>query len=227
MSSAPASTSAPASAPATPQPVPPIPPLDVAGIVSEELKLPRQGVERTLALVAEGATVPFMARYRKEVTGGLDEVQLQAIKDRAEELKELEGRRKTILESIASQGKLTDALVGKILGTRSKTELEDLYLPYKPKRRTRAMIARERGLEPLADVLWAQEAAVSGTREALAQPYVSAEKEVADVEAALQGARVIVAERISDSAEARAALRALTLDSGVMRAEQVGEGTEP
>jgi uncharacterized protein len=89
------------------------------------------------------------------------------------------------------------------------------------------MIARERGLEPLADVLWAQEAAVSGTREALAQPYVSAEKEVADVEAAWQGARDIVAERISDSAEARAALRALTLDSGVMRAEQVGEGTEP
>src|SRR4051812_21757168 len=120
--------------PAAPQTVPPVPDLDVAGIVAEELKLPRVGVERTLALVADGATVPFMARYRKEVTGGLDEVQLQAVKDRAEELAELAGRRKTVLESIASQGKLTDQLFRRIVETRSKTELEDLYLPYKPKR---------------------------------------------------------------------------------------------
>src|SRR5688572_6219833 len=139
------------------QPVPPVPPIDVAGVIARELKLPRAGVEKTLALVSEGATVPFMARYRKEVTGGLDEVQLLAVKDRAEELTELAARRQTVLESIAGQGKLTDELFQRITATLSRTELEDLYLPFKPKRRTRAMIARERGLEPLAAVLWAQE----------------------------------------------------------------------
>ena len=121
---APVDPPVPASAPSPalpPQPVPPIPELDVAGIVAEELKLPRAGVERTLALVADGATVPFMARYRKEVTGGLDEVQLQAVKDRAEELAELQARRKTVVESIASQGKLTDELLKRITATLSRT----------------------------------------------------------------------------------------------------------
>jgi len=158
------------------QPVPAVPAIDVGGVISRELKVPRAGVEKTMALIAEGATVPFMARYRKEVTGGLDEVQLQAIKDRGEELAELGARRQTVLESIASQGKLTDELFQRITSTLSKTELEDLYLPFKPKRRTRAMIARERGLEPLAALLWAQESAVAGSREALAAPFVSAEK---------------------------------------------------
>src|SRR3954463_15501614 len=116
---------------ATAQPVPEIPPLDRAAIIAEELKLPPPAVGRALGLIAEGATVPFMARYRKEVTGGLDEVQLQAIKDRVEDLAELESRRKTVIESIASQGKLTDDLLARITGTLSKTELEDLYLPYK------------------------------------------------------------------------------------------------
>jgi protein Tex len=213
-----APTSRPTAPALPPQPVPPIPPLDVAAIVAEELRLPPAGVRRTLELVEGGATVPFMARYRKEVTGGLDEVQLAAIKDRAEELGELAGRRKTVIESIAGQGKLTPALLERLLATRSRTELEDLYLPFKPKRRTRAQIARERGLEPLAERLWAQEASLPGSREALAAPYVSAEKEVPDAEAAWAGARDIVAERISDSADARAALRALAMDSGVLRA---------
>ena len=158
-------------APALPQVVPPVAPLDKAAIIADELKLPAANVAKVLALVAEGATVPFMARYRKEVTGGMDEVQLLAIKDRVEELGELESRRKTVLDSIASQGKLTDALFRRIAATLSKTELEDLYLPYKPKRRTRAMIARERGLEPLADILWAQDEARAGaTRDAAARP---------------------------------------------------------
>jgi uncharacterized protein len=213
----------PAASPApAPQPVPPIPPLDVTGIVAEELKLPAASVARTLELIAGGATVPFMARYRKEVTGGLDEVQLGAIKQRAEELAELGSRRTTVIESIAGQGKLTDDLLGRLLATTSRTELEDLYLPYKPKRRTRAMIARERGLEPLADILWAQ-AALPGSREAVAAPFVSAEKEVADVEAAWAGARDIVAERIADSADARAALRAQALADGGMRSQQAGD----
>jgi uncharacterized protein len=209
------------------QTVPPVPALDVTAILARELKLPAAGVARTLALLGEGATVPFMARYRKEVTGGLDEVQLQAIKDRSADLGELAARRQTVLESIAGQGKLTDELFQRIVGTLSKTELEDLYLPYKPKRRTRAMIARERGLEPLADLLWAQ-GATGGSREALAAPYVSTEKEVPDVEAAWAGARDIVAERISDDADARAALRAIALEQGGLRSKVVGEpGNDP
>jgi uncharacterized protein len=211
-----------------PQPVPPVAPLDKAAIIADELKLPAANVVKVLGLVDEGATVPFMARYRKEVSGGMDEVQLQAVKDRAEELGELEARRKTVLESIASQGKLSDALFRRITGTLSKTELEDLYLPYKPKRRTRAMIARERGLEPLADLLWAQDdAALTAGRDALAATFVSAEKEVPDVEAAWAGARDIVAERIAENADARAGLRVLALNEGQMRSEQSGEGNEP
>jgi uncharacterized protein len=216
-----------AAAPVTPQVVPPLAPLDKAAIIADELKLPTANVVKVLALVAEGATVPFMARYRKEVSGGMDEVQLLAIKDRVEDLGELEARRKTVLDSIASQGKLTDALFARIAGTLSKTELEDLYLPYKPKRRTRAMIARERGLEPLADLLWAQDEKLSGTRDAAAAGFVSAEKEVPDVEAAWAGARDIVAERIAESADARALLRQLALSDGVMKSQAVGEGNEP
>src|SRR6187200_3348144 len=102
------------------QPVPPLPAIDVAGVIAVELKLARSGIERTLALLGEGATVPFMARYRKEVTGGLDEVQLQAVKDRSEELAELQARRKTVVESIASQGKLTDDLCKRITATLSR-----------------------------------------------------------------------------------------------------------
>jgi protein Tex len=222
-------TEAPGSpaAPSPAQPVPTIPPLDQAGVIAEELKLPRAHVERALALIAEGATVPFMARYRKEVTGGMDEVQLQAVQDRAEDLTELEARRKTVVESIAGQGKLTDQLLGRILGTLSRTELEDLYLPFKPKRRTRAMIARERGLEPLADLLWAQADRLPAAREELARGYVSTDKGVPDVEAAWAGARDIVAERISDSADARAALRTLSLSAGVFESRAAGEGNEP
>jgi len=190
-------------------------------VLEEELKLPRAGIERTLELLAEGATIPFLARYRKEQTGGLDEVQLQAIKTRSEELAELESRRKTIVESIASQGMLTDELLGRLLGTLSKTELEDLYLPYKPKRRTKAMIARERGLEPLADLLWEQTDTLTGTRESVAAAFVSEEKEVPDVEAAWQGARDIVAERVSEQAEIRATLRAQALEQGVQRSAVV------
>ena len=208
-----------------------LPALDVAGIIAQELKVPRAGVSRTMEMVTEGATVPFMARYRKEVTGGLDEVQLQQIVDRAQALAELEARRKTVVHSIAEQGKLTPELLARITGTLSRTELEDLYLPYRPKRRTRAMIARERGLEPLADRLWSPQEwprlAAGREREQAAAAFVSAEKQVPDVEAAWAGARDIVAERIADSADARAGLRALALSQGVLRAAAAGEGNEP
>lgn len=126
---------------------------DLAAIVAAELALPRAGVERTLALFAGGATVPFIARYRKEATGGLDEVTIGQIQERHEYHAQLEARRMTILEGIEAQGALTEDLRARILAAHSKTELEDLYLPYKPKRRTKATIARERGLEPLAALI--------------------------------------------------------------------------
>ena len=197
----------------------------LAAIVAAELSLARPAVERTLALFAGGATVPFIARYRKEVTGGLDEVQIGQIQERHEYHVELEARRATILDSIAAQGKLSDGLRARILATRSKTELEDLYLPYKPKRRTKATIARERGLEPLADLILAQAIRLEQPREALARPFVDAAKGVADVEAAWQGARDIVAERIAEDARVRASLRELALADGRL-VSRVAKGKE-
>lgn len=173
--------------------------------IAQELSLPEPSVSATVKLLAEGATVPFIARYRKEVTGGLDEVQIRNIEERRGYLLELEERRQTVLSEIERQGKLTDELRKKILTCQSKTDLEDLYLPYKPKRRTRAIIARERGLEPLADKIWSQ--ALSGSPETEAQRFIDASKEVPDLAAALAGARDICAERIAEDAEARKLLR--------------------
>jgi uncharacterized protein len=198
---------------------------DLAAIVAAELALPRAGVEQTLALFAGGATVPFIARYRKEATGGLDEVMIGQIKERHEYQVQLEARRKTILDSIGTQGKLTGDLRARILATRSKTELEDLYLPYKPKRRTKAAIAGERGLEPLADLVWAQAMRLEQPREARARPFVDAAKGVPDVEWAWQGARDIVAERIAEDADVRASLRDLALAEGRL-ASRVAKGKE-
>ena len=198
---------------------------DVAALVAAELSLARVAVERTLALFAGGAAVPFIARYRKEATGGLDEVQIGRIQERHEYHARLEARRTTILDSIAAQGKLSDDLRRRILTTRSKTELEDLYLPYKPKRRTKATIARERGLEPLADVVWAQAVRLEKPREALARPFVDAAKGVPDVEAAWQGARDIVAERLAEDADVRMSLRDLVLTDGRL-ASRVAKGKE-
>ncbi|HWE26438.1 MAG TPA: Tex-like N-terminal domain-containing protein, partial [Polyangia bacterium] len=182
-----------------------------ASTIARELGVSLAQVERTVALLAEGATIPFIARYRKEVTGNLDEVQIAAVDERRTYLTELDARKQTVLGEIDKQGKLTDALKAKIVGTLSKTELEDLYLPYKPKRRTRATIARERGLEPLAEKILAQEP-LAETREALAAPFVGGE--VPDVEAAYAGARDIVAEMVAERAEVRAALREQALDGG-------------
>jgi protein Tex len=189
---------------------------DLPGVLASELRIPRGSVERTLALLGEGATIPFLARYRKEQTGNLDEVQLARLKERFEALTELEARRRTILDTIAEQGKLTDALRARILAAATKPELEDLYLPYKPKRRTRASTARERGLEPLADEIWAQRDKLPASRAELARPYVDAAKGVPDLEAAWQGARDIVAERIADDADVRASLRQHALADGTL-----------
>jgi uncharacterized protein len=189
--------------------------------VAADLSLNVAQVQRTLDLFGEGATLPFIARYRKEMTGGLDEVQLRDVRERAEYLQEMEDRRAAILKSIDEQGKLDDALKGAILAAETKQALEDLYLPFKPKRRTRAMIARERGLGPLAEALWAG-ALADDAALAMAQQFVLPEvegkpSEVPTPEAALQGARDILAEQVAEDAVVRGWVREVTRARGVVR----------
>src|SRR6267154_2773422 len=156
-------------------------PTDILIHIAKLLNVPLKGMSAVIALLDEGATVPFIARYRKEVTGNLDEVQIRDIQEKLEYFRELEDRRETVLASIAEQGKLTTELKARIEAAMEKTELEDLYLPYKPKRRTKASIAREKGLEPLAQYLWDQNGTTPLTE--LAAAYgIPAEE-------ALQGAR--------------------------------------
>jgi uncharacterized protein len=188
---------------------------DPTPALAEELSLAVSSVGSVVKLLGEGATVPFIARYRKEATGGLDEVQIRAIEERRAYLIELEERRQTVLAEIGRQGKLSDELSRKILTCRTKAELEDLYLPFKPKRRTRAIIARERGLEPLADRIWSQ--VTEGAPEAEAQAFVNLAKEVPDVLAALAGARDICAERIAEDAVVRKLVRETFAREGVVR----------
>ncbi len=198
--------------------------MDVIQRIAEELSVKPQQVAATVGLLDEGATVPFIARYRKEVTGGLDDTQLRLLEERLIYLRELNDRRKTILDSIASQGKLTAELEQAILGADTKTLLEDLYLPYKPKRRTKAQIAREAGLEPLADALLADRSLIP---EQAAVAYVDAEKGVNDVAAALDGARQIIMERISEDAELLAQLRERIWNKGILCSTVVsGKETE-
>ena len=175
-----------------------------ADIIALKLNLSVQQVGRTIALLEEGATIPFIARYRKEATGSLDEVQIAAIRDALLKLKEIDKRRESILESIDGQGKLTDELRAQIEKAESLQELEDLYLPYKPKRRTRAMIAKEKGLEPLAQALMRQP---DTPLENLAKPYLNSEHGVESVEDALAGARDIIAETVSENAGTRNVVR--------------------
>jgi uncharacterized protein len=174
--------------------------------IARELSLKPHQVTATAQLLGEGGTVPFIARYRKEATGTLDEVAITAIRDRLAQLAELDARRETILKTIEEQGKLTEALKARILAAPTMAVLEDLYLPYKPKRRTRATVAKEKGLEPLAETILAQDPATDPHREALA--FVDAEKDVASVDDALAGARDIIAEWINEEADTRAEVRA-------------------
>ncbi len=190
--------------------------IEINKILTSELKIQAWQVDNALQLKSEGATLPFIARYRKEKTGELDENVLRDMFERFEYLSELEERKKTILDSIEEQGKLTDELRQKIEQCLKKTELEDLYLPYKPKKRTKATIAKEKGLEPLADFI--KENNKSGLApvdlEAEANKYVSEEKEVADTKAALKGASDIIAEEIAETAEYRQWIRAFMQKDG-------------
>ncbi|MDO9142609.1 MAG: Tex family protein [Methylobacter sp.] len=190
--------------------------------IAEELAVNIKQVSAAVALLDEGATVPFISRYRKEVTGGLDDTQLRLLEERLGYLRELNARRLSILDSIASQDKLTPELERAINAADTKTLLEDLYLPYKPKRRTKAQIAREAGLEPLADALLADRSLIP---DQIAAGFIDAEKGVADTAAALDGARQIIMERISEDAELLAELRERIWQKGIVHAS-VASGKE-
>lgn len=187
-------------------------------LVAEELSLRRQQIKNTLDLLDSDHTVPFIARYRKEVTGSLDEDQIRTIQDRITYLRTLAERKQQVMKSIAEQDKLTPDLATQIKAATKLQEVEDLYLPYKPKRRTRALIAREKGLEPLAQMMLDQEIE-QGDLAAIAAPFIQKDKGVGSAEEALAGARDIVAEIISVDAALRQTIRERTLASGLLKSE--------
>ena len=194
----------------------------ISQTIAAELNVQPNQIFAAIQLLDDGNTIPFIARYRKEVTGGLDDTQLRHFETRLIYLRELEERRQTILKSIEEQGKLTDELRDKILQTESKTELEDLYLPYKPKRRTKGQIAVEAGLEPLADLLWNEP---NHDPEATASDYINAEKGFADIKSVLDGARYILMERFAEDAALLAKVRQYLSQSAVIFS-RVLEGKE-
>ena len=192
--------------------------MDYANIIASQLNLGVRQVEKTIELLEAGATVPFIARYRKEATGNLNEVQIAAIRDLLLKLKEIDKRRAAILQSIEEQGKLTPELRASIEQASTMTDLEDLYLPYKPKRKTRASVAVERGLQPLADALQKQ---YKCSVEQLAMPFVNESKGVENVDDALAGARDIIAERVSEDIAARNRVRNIFCRSAMLSSKVV------
>ncbi len=193
--------------------------------IAEELGLKLQQIDAVARLLEDGATVPFIARYRKEATGTLDEVAIINIRDRLEQLKELDKRRESILESLKERELLTPELEDKVVKAQTMSELEDIYLPFKPKRRTKATMAKEKGLEPLADIIWEQ---LAGTDPAIeAEKYIDAEKGVESIEDALSGARDIIAEKINEDQAAREAMRAFFMKKSVFQSNIIkGKETE-
>jgi uncharacterized protein len=196
------------------------PTFDAGAVVARELALAESSVRAVVRLMADGATVPFIARYRKEATGGLDEVQIRAVGERFEYLTELEARRGSVIAEIGAQGKLAPELLAKLKAAATKAELEDLYLPFKPKRRTRGTIAAERGLSPLAELMWSQ---ANEAPSVAAARFVATEREVPDAAAALAGARDICAERLAEDAELRKHLREAYFKEGVLKVAKRAE----
>lgn len=186
--------------------------------ISQELSITQKQVEATINLLDEGATVPFISRYRKEVTGSLDEVAIAAIRDRITQLRELDKRRESIIKSLKEQNKWTQELENQLQAAQTMAVLEDIYLPYKPKRRTKATIAREKGLEPLASLVFSQEK-IDLLKEA--KQFINAEKEVNTEEEALAGARDIIAEWINENPDARASLRDLFWKKGTFKCKVI------
>ena len=188
--------------------------MDIIKKLAEELKIGRHQAEAAVKLIDEGNTIPFIARYRKEATGSLDDEVLRNLDERLKYLRNLEDRKNQVIASIAEQEKLTPELERSIREAQTLVAVEDLYRPYKPKRRTRAMIAKEKGLEPLADLI-----SMQMVKEPLIQAaaaYISQEKGVETAEDAIQGAKDILAERISDNAEYRTYIRNATMNKGCL-----------
>ena len=198
--------------------------MTIEQILADELKLKEEQVVRTVELIDEGNTIPFIARYRKEVTGSLDDTVLRDLYDRLNYLRGIEKRREEVKNLIAAQDKLTPELVAAIDAAQTMTEVDDIYRPFRPKRKTRASVAREKGLEPLADLLFEQLPDYGKTLDELAAEYIDEEKGVADAAAALAGARDIIAENISDNASCRKSIRTLTMEYGVLVSKDAGEG---
>jgi transcriptional accessory protein Tex/SPT6 len=199
--------------------------MNIVQTIASELSIQAWQVEAVIKLIDEGNTIPFIARYRKEAHGTLDDTQLRTLDERLRYLRALEERRSVILASIEEQGKLTPELKKQIEDAATQSALEDLYLPYRPKRRTRATIAKERGLEPLAQEILAQEMNLPAAERAAA--FVDPEKEVKDAAAALQGAQDIIAEGISDRADIRAMIREKTFDTAVIVSEVKKDMDQP
>ena len=196
--------------------------MDIVQALCQEFHLKTQQCENVLRLIDDGNTIPFIARYRKEQTGSLDDQLLREIYERLQYLRGLDKRRGEIAAALEEQGNLTDELSDRLQKAATLTELEDLYRPFRPKRRTRATVAREKGLEPLALALLMQNE-TKGTAQELARPYVNPEKGVETAEDALQGARDILAEQMSDDADVRKSLRALAMRTGVLESKNTGE----
>ncbi|MBQ4232433.1 MAG: RNA-binding transcriptional accessory protein, partial [Lachnospiraceae bacterium] len=198
--------------------------MDIIKIISEELKVRPNQVEAAVKLIDEGNTIPFIARYRKDVTDNLNDEQLRNLDERLTYLRNLEERKSAVIDSITEQEKMTPELLKKIEEATTLVEVEDLYRPYKPKRRTRAMIAKEKGLEPLALDIMKQKLDVDAKEAAKA--YISEEKEVANEEEALNGAMDIIAEAVSDDANYRTYIRKLTFREGILISKAKDEEAE-
>ena len=201
--------------------------MDIIERLAKEFNLRREQVEKTVALIDEGNTIPFIARYRKEVTGSLDDTVLRDLNDRLAYLRSLDKRREEVRSSIAEQGKLTDEINEAIDKAEILTELEDIYRPFKPHRKTRASVARERGLEGLAEYIMKQSDTYDPEIEKEAEAYISEEKEVLTAEAAIQGACDIIAEDVSDNADFRKEIRAITFEFGTIVTKKAKEEDSP
>ena len=195
--------------------------MDIVSIIKDELGIKASQVEATIKLIDEGCTIPFIARYRKEVTGSLNDEILREFDERLKYLRSLEERREQVLASIEEQGKMTDELRAKIVAAETMVAIEDLYLPYRPKRKTRASVAREKGLEPLSEILLAQETTKPLSEEAAA--FIDEEKGVNDAAEALQGAMDIIAEDVSDNADFRTYIREVTMEKGLLTSKAKDE----
>ena len=198
--------------------------MDIILKIKEELQVEKWQVEAAVKLIDEGNTIPFISRYRKEVTGSLNDEQLRNLHERLVYLRNLEEKKEQVIASIEEQGKLTEELKEKILAAETQVVVEDLYRPYRPKRKTRASVAKEKGLDGLAQVILAQE--IGSALEEEAQKYVSEEKGVASAAEAIQGAKDIIAESISDEADYRLYIRNITVEEGVVVSEAKDEKTQ-